>query len=247
MELGIAQLQQQIERSTDQQSAHHQQLLVQLVQMFAQMNAVLQEQAASKEREERMLQEQAESKLREEQMLKMQQETIDRLIVNQQRVDAILVQNYELHEYPIPRLFVVLPDSFSDWDPRNVLMERFRLYFLCECGDDCSTTPSQDTTSGQPSNTDTGNPTIPIPVKNSIHLAKHEGYELSRPTEFFDQYGPYVLGMLRILQHCLAVAAVASPVAALADNGLKDTMDGIRAISESTIKAVDMSINILET
>lgn len=42
-------------------------------------------------------------------MLNIQQETIDRLIVNQQRVDALLVQNYELHEYPIPRLFVVLP------------------------------------------------------------------------------------------------------------------------------------------
>ncbi|KAK3819387.1 MAG: hypothetical protein JOS17DRAFT_819976 [Linnemannia elongata] len=53
--------------------------------------------------------EQAESKIKEEQMLNIQQETIDRLIVNQQRVDALLVQNYELHEYPIPRLFVVLP------------------------------------------------------------------------------------------------------------------------------------------
>ncbi|KAG0283311.1 hypothetical protein BGZ96_012332, partial [Linnemannia gamsii] len=112
MELGIAQLQQQLERSTDQQSVHHQQLLKQPVQIVAQMNVMLHEQAASKEREEMMLQEQVESKLREEQMLKMQQETIDRLIVNQQRVDAILVQNYELHEYPIPHLFVVLPDSF---------------------------------------------------------------------------------------------------------------------------------------
>ncbi|KAK3819402.1 MAG: hypothetical protein JOS17DRAFT_777979 [Linnemannia elongata] len=68
--------------------------------------------------------------------------------------------------------------------------------------------------------------TIPIPVRNSIHLAKHEGYKLSRPTEFFEQYGLYVLGMLRILKHCLAVAAVAAPVAALADSGLKDIMDG---------------------
>ena len=43
---------------------------------------MLQEQAASKEKEERMLQEKSESNIREEQMLKMQQETIDRLIVN---------------------------------------------------------------------------------------------------------------------------------------------------------------------
>ncbi|OAQ36796.1 hypothetical protein K457DRAFT_131942 [Linnemannia elongata AG-77] len=245
MALDISQIQHQLTQSADQQSAHHQQLLEQLIHLVAQQNEMLREQAASKEREEQMLREQAESKLREEQMLKMHQETIDRLIVNQQRVDAILVQNYELHEYPIPRLFVVLPDSFSDWDPRNFLMERFRLYFLCECGDNCGSGVRHGSTSGQLSITAAAT-TSPIPVKNSIHLAKHEGYELSRPTEFFDQYGPYVLGMLRILQHCLAVAAVAAPIAALADGGLKDIMEGVKSISESTIEAVDMSINILQ-
>ncbi|KAG0283310.1 hypothetical protein BGZ96_012331 [Linnemannia gamsii] len=223
-------------------------MMAQQNELVRQQNKMLQEQAASKKREEKMLQEQAESKLREEQMLKMQQESIDRLIVNQQRVDAILVQNYELHEYPIPRLFVVLPDSFSDWDPRNFLMERFRLHFLCECSDNCKSNPSSDqgASSGQLRIT-TGTPANPIPVKNTIHLAKHEGYELSRPTEFFNQYGPYVLGMLRILQHCLAVTAVATPVAVLADNSLKDIMDGVRSISERTVGAVNMSINILET
>ncbi|KAF9131354.1 hypothetical protein BGX30_013139, partial [Mortierella sp. GBA39] len=251
--LDITQLQQQLECSTDRQSVYHQQQMQQLIDMVAQQNemvrqqnVMLQEQAASKEREERMLQEQAESKIREEQMLKKQQETIDRLIVNQQRVDAILVQNYELHEYPIPRLFVVLPDSYSDWDPRNFLMERFRLRFLCECGSDCGSGTEQGASSDR-LDIDAATSTTPIPVKNSIHLANHEGYELSRPTEFFDQYGPYVLGMLRILKHCLAVAAVAAPVAALADSGLKDVMDGVKSISESTIAAVNMSITILET
>ncbi|KAK3819373.1 MAG: hypothetical protein JOS17DRAFT_794026 [Linnemannia elongata] len=129
----ISHLQNQLERSTDQQSPHYQQQMQQLLymvqqqndmvqqqnEMVRQQNVMLQELAESKQREEQMLQEQAVSKTREEKMLKMQQETIDRLIVNQQRVDAILVQNYELHEYPIPRLFIVLPDSFKDWDPRN--------------------------------------------------------------------------------------------------------------------------------
>ncbi|KAH7059862.1 hypothetical protein BKA57DRAFT_18974 [Linnemannia elongata] len=246
MALDISQIQHQLTQSADQQSTHRQQLLEQLIHLVAQQNEMLREQAASKEREEQMLREQAESKLREEQMLKMHQETIDRLIVNQQRVDAILVQNYELHEYPIPRLFVVLPDSFKDWDPRTFLMKRFRLYFLCEYGDECESGTGQNASSS-PHSIATAASTRPIPVKNSIHLAKHEGYELSRPTEFFDQYVPYVLGMLRILQHCLAVAAVAAPIAALANGGLKDIMDGVKSISESTIKAVDMSINILET
>ncbi|KAF9340949.1 hypothetical protein BGZ91_011666 [Linnemannia elongata] len=221
MALNITQLQQQLERSTDQQPVHRQQQMQKLIDMVAQqnemvvkMNEVLREQEASKESEE--------------QMLKMQQETIDRLIVNQQRVDEFLVQNYELHEYPIPRLFVVLPDS-SGGDPRKFLMEGFRLFFLCECGDDCSLSTDQ------------------VLSSENIHIAKHQGYELSRPAEFFDQYGPYVLCMLRILQHCLAVAAVAAPVAVLVESGLKDVMDGVKSISESTTNAVDMSINILET
>ncbi|KAH7059942.1 hypothetical protein BKA57DRAFT_512968 [Linnemannia elongata] len=260
MALDITQLQQQLERSTDQQLVYHQQQMQQLInmvqqqndmvaqqnEMVRQQNVMLQEQAASREREERILQEQAESKIREEQMLKMQQETIDRLIVNQQRVDALLVQNYELHEYPIPRLFVVFPDSFGDWDPRSFLMERFRLYFLCECDSDRGSGTGQGTSSEQ-LGIDAVTSNKPIPVKNSVHLAKHDGYELSRPTEFFDQYGPYVLGMLKILQHCLTVAAMAAPVAALADSSLKDVMDGVKSIYESPIEAVDMSINILES
>ncbi|KAF9085154.1 hypothetical protein BGX29_002148, partial [Mortierella sp. GBA35] len=201
----IAQLQHQIDHSTDRQSAHHRQLLERLIQMVEQQNKLveqqnemLREQTASKDREKQMLREQAESKERYEKMLRMQQETIDRLIVNQQRVEALLVQNYELHEYPIPRF----------------------------------TTATA--------------PTVQIPVKNRIHLAKHDGYELSRPKEFLESYGPYVLGMLRVLKHCLAVAAVVSPVVGLAHKGVKGITEGVKSISECTMEAVDMSINFLE-
>ncbi|KAK3845714.1 MAG: hypothetical protein J3R72DRAFT_520880 [Linnemannia gamsii] len=234
----ITHIQHQLDRSTDQQSTYHHQLLEQLVQL-------LQEQAEAKERDERVLAELAAAKERDEEMHRMQRQTIGQLIVAQHRIEAILVQNYELHEYPIPRLFVILPDSYERWDPRNILAERFRLYFLCECGDHCRTDPGTTTSSGQLTIT-AASPATPIPVKNSIHLAKHEGYELSRPTEFFDSYGPYVLGMLRILKHCLAVATVVAPALALADNTVKDVMDGVKSISESTMKAIDMSIDFLE-
>ncbi|KAG0066881.1 hypothetical protein BGZ90_001221 [Linnemannia elongata] len=176
----------------------------------------------------------------------MQRRTIDRLIVAQQRIEAILVQNYELHEYPIPRLFVILPDSYEKWEPRNFLAERFRLFFLCECGDHGKTNNATELTStAQPTITAAEN-YAPIAIKNTIHLAKHEGYELSRPTEFFDRYGPYVLGVLRVLKHCLAVATVVAPAVALAENSVKDAMDGVKSIAESTMKAVDMSIDFLE-
>ncbi|KAF9189809.1 hypothetical protein BGZ49_003771, partial [Haplosporangium sp. Z 27] len=49
-----------------------------------------------------------------------------------QRTEAILTQTYELLEYPIPRLFIVVPDG-SKWDPANLFEKTYRLYFLCEC------------------------------------------------------------------------------------------------------------------
>ncbi|KAF9548707.1 hypothetical protein EC957_005946 [Mortierella hygrophila] len=175
-------------------------------------NDTLTQLAEAKEREEKMLVELAAAKERDEELRRMQQQTIDPLIVARQKIESILVQNYELHEYSIPRLFVILPDSASS-DQLTIA---------------------------------TAEPPAPIPVKNSIHLAKHEGYELSRPTEFFDQYDPYVLSMLKILRHCLAFAAVIAPAVAMAESGVKDIMDGVKSISESTMGAVDMSIGFLE-
>lgn len=194
---------------------------------------MIQEQTASKEREERILAEVEAAKERDEKMLKIQQLTVDRLIVTQHRIDAILVQNYELHEYLIPRMFVILPDSYQSWDPRNSLAERFRLYFLCECGDHCEGDVTAATLT-------------PTPVKNSLHLAKHEGYELSRSIEFFDRYGRYVLGMLQVLRHCLAVAAAVAPAVSFAEGNSQDFLDAIHSTSERTMEAVDMSIAFLQ-
>ncbi|KAK5828972.1 hypothetical protein F5H01DRAFT_12239 [Linnemannia elongata] len=251
--LGIPNFQQKVAQWDNTGSVQHQQLLTQIAQMMQHQNELL-------EKQNEMLQEQADAKKRNEKVLvkvkaakepdletdRKQQQTIDRLIVRQQRVDAILVQNYKLHENSIPWLFVILPDSYESWETRNVRKERFRLFFLCECGEECGQGTNQDTITSESAITTTNPPIAPIRVKNRIHLAKHEGYELSRPAKFFDRYGPYVLGMLRILKHCLAVAAVLAPAVALTDNGVQDVMDGVKSISESTMQAVDMSINFLE-
>ncbi|KAF9906066.1 hypothetical protein EC991_001074 [Linnemannia zychae] len=246
----ISQIQSKLDRSTDDQSVQHIQLMQQLFQMVQRQNETLTQLAESKEREERVLAELAEAKERDEEMHRIQRQTIDRLIIAQQRIDTILVQNYELHEYPIPRLFVILPGTLERWDPRNLFMERFRLFFLCECGDDCGTGSNYSnihgSTRSQLSISSSISTSQYIPVKNTIHLARHDGYELSRPTEFFNRYGPYVLGMLRILKHCLAVAAVAAPAVGIAESSVKEVMDGVKSMSESTREAVDVSINFLE-
>ncbi|KAF9134669.1 hypothetical protein BGW39_006258 [Mortierella sp. 14UC] len=230
---GISNLEQQVAQLSDTGSAQHLQLMGEIAQMMRRQNKLL-------EKQNEMLKEQAESKEREEKMLRMQQETIDRLIVTQQRVDAILVQNYELHEYPIPRLFVIMPEPASKWDPSTLVVKKYRLHFLCECGEHPKPDSSQVALPGVAPGRD-------ISVKNRVHLTNHRGYELSRPKEFFDRYGPFVLGMLRILKHCLTVASVVAPAVALVDDAMKDVMDNTKSLAENTMNAVDVSIGFLET
>lgn len=196
----------------------------------------------------------AEAKQRDEEMHRLVQQANDRLVLVQRKVEAILVQNYELHEYPIPRLFVILPDmESSQWMDRDGgggggmatlrrliprLTDKFRLYFLCECGehakaDSMTTTMPQDASS----------------ISYNTHLANHEGYEISRPSDFLDRYGPYVLGMLQVLRTCLTAAALVSPAVAhlpLVD-GLDKVASNICNSVEDTVKAVEFSICFLET
>ncbi|KAF9154650.1 hypothetical protein BG015_000335 [Linnemannia schmuckeri] len=80
-------------------------------------------------------------------------------------------------------------------------------------------------------------PISTIPAKNSVYLAKPDEYELFRPTEFFDRYGSYILEMLQVFRYCLTVTAAVIPAVALAEAGVKDIMDGVKSISESTMEA----------
>ncbi|KAG0298009.1 hypothetical protein BGZ98_000345, partial [Dissophora globulifera] len=70
----------------------------------------------------------------QEELRQMHIEAMGQLAVLQSRVQAVLTQTFELHEYPIPRLFIVLPQDLSGWDVMNPFSNKFRLYFLCECG-----------------------------------------------------------------------------------------------------------------
>ncbi|KAG0224438.1 hypothetical protein BGX31_008008, partial [Mortierella sp. GBA43] len=127
----------------------------------------------------------------QEELKRLQIQALDRLALLHKQVQAVLTQTYELHEYPIPRLFVVLPQDQSRWDYLNPFANKFRLYFLCECGE----------------HTKSNNSKIP----HHIHLAKHKGYEITRPSEFFEQYGSYVLTILRMLKFGISVAGVVVP------------------------------------
>ncbi|KFH69340.1 hypothetical protein MVEG_04154 [Podila verticillata NRRL 6337] len=124
-----------------------------------------------------------------EEIKQLQIQALSQLAVLQDRVKAVLTQTYELHEYPIPRLFVVLPQDASRWDTVDPFSNKFRLYFLCECGEH----------------------TKSIDSKTEIHFAKHEGYEIARPSEFFHLYGSHVFAILKMLKFGISVAGVAVP------------------------------------
>ncbi|KAG0270288.1 hypothetical protein BGZ95_001758, partial [Linnemannia exigua] len=155
-------------------------------------NLELQEAMNAKQEEVKQLQEQVLNNQKE--MKHLQLRALDQLAVLQSRVQAVLTQTYELHEYPIPRLFVVLPQDPSGWDTANPFSNKFRLYFLCECGEHTKSINSK------------------TKIPHRIHLAKHEGYEINQPSEFFHQYGSYVLTILKMLKFGITVAGVALPV-----------------------------------
>ncbi|KAF9944254.1 hypothetical protein BGZ70_004873, partial [Mortierella alpina] len=132
-----------------------------------------------------------------EEIKQLQIKALGQLAELQDRVKALLTQTYELHEYPVPRLFVVLPQDPSRWDTVDPFSNKFRLYFLCECGEHTKSIDSQTN------------------IPHHIHVAKHEGYEIKRPSEFFQRYGSYVLIILKMLTFGvklgITVAGVAIP------------------------------------
>ncbi|KAG0373856.1 hypothetical protein BGX24_011165, partial [Mortierella sp. AD032] len=134
------------------------------------------------------------------------------------KVSAILTQTYELHEFPIPRLFIILPKEVIPKREKigTIFIKRFRLYFLCECGE--HTRPVE----GPPSS-----------LSHEIHLAHHGGYDLDRPNEFFRKYGSYVLVLLQMLKYGVIAAGMVVPPL----NAMK-VADGL-AVAEAGLKALE--------
>ncbi|KAG0197359.1 hypothetical protein BGX33_000724, partial [Mortierella sp. NVP41] len=165
-----------------------------------------------------------------EEMKQMHQRVLDQLSVLQSRVQAVLMQTFELHEYPIPRLFIVLPQYPSGWDILEPFTDKYRLYFLCECGEHTKAAGSNNK------------------IPHKIHLAKHEGYEIARPTDFFQQYGPYVLTLLKMLKFSVSVASVAVPAVAHLINAdaLDQAAKGLQHLKDCIEPGMDQVISKIE-
>ncbi|KAI8349322.1 hypothetical protein B0O80DRAFT_501415 [Mortierella sp. GBAus27b] len=165
---------------------------------------------------------------KQEEVKQLQIQALSQLALLQNRVSTLVTQTFELHEYPIPRLFVVLPQDTSSWDPVNLFSNKFRLYFLCECGEHTRSTNSK--------------------IPHHIHIAKHEGYEINRPNEFFEQYGHYVLTILKMLRFGISVAGVAIPAVShlVRADALDQASEQLKDLSGNLQKGLDQAIGCLE-
>ncbi|KAF9116593.1 hypothetical protein BGW39_002695, partial [Mortierella sp. 14UC] len=156
---------------------------------------------------------------------KLQKQMNDRLILIQSKTEAILNQQLELAEYPIPRLFIVLPEELTKYDPGNWFRTKFRLHFICECGKHT-----------EPSNSK---------VAHHLHLAKHEGYLVREPTEFFKKYGPFLLLMLELIKLGTSVAGHVVP--ALASLKVVELVDSVQQTVESVTAKIDYSLECIDS
>ncbi|KAG0275350.1 hypothetical protein BGZ95_008901, partial [Linnemannia exigua] len=166
--------------------------------------------------------------LNQQLMLQKQDQALDRLAVIQGRIQAILTHTYELHQYSIPRLFIILPKDTSEWNPANLLDNQFQLYFLCECGEHTKALHGGDTN-----------------IPHHIHIAKHKGYDLQRPTEFFQKYGRYMLTLLEMIKNGSTIDGYFVP--ALPSAAVSGAIDMLTNSQDSiTPTAINQSIEYLQ-
>lgn len=202
----------------------------------------------------------------QERMTATFQQTTGRLSPELARTPSLSVPLYELQECPTSRLFVVLPHQ-------NILQSSisipptFRLHLLCECRANNNSqhepSPNASSTMGerQSSQYSIHSACSRISVSdNSLraarqaHLTSHGGYEIERSTEFFQQYGTYLLNVLEAFKKDIIsdgfrepcpeeVAASVSPgsisaAAALAsydvEYGVQQTIEFLRSLPHSS-------------
>ncbi|KAG0370101.1 hypothetical protein BC939DRAFT_456497 [Gamsiella multidivaricata] len=153
-------------------------------------------------------------------MFGIQQEVMERLAVIQNKVHTILFNDYDTRT--TPRLFIVLPKEGLEWKADDLSQEDFRLYFLCECGG--------HTQSSQGSN-----------IPHHIHTAKHGGYDIESPLQFFQQYGSHILSLLQMLKY--GTSANGFTVQALVPANIARQSNKNSMVNDTPLRMLEPSIN----
>ncbi|KAF9932041.1 hypothetical protein BGZ65_004627 [Modicella reniformis] len=167
------QLQQQIEdilqriQQMNQQTHQQQQQIDDIIQQGRQMQQQMHE-TGQGNRQEMPSHQQTPKEVQQylKEALQLQRQEFDRLLAIKSRAQTLLARSFK--ELPLPRLFIVLPNATGHIDRgRGLFFLRFRLYYLCECGDH---TMGDDTKEN-----------------HEIHMAEHPGYDLDNQSMFFDK------------------------------------------------------------
>ncbi|KAF9397029.1 hypothetical protein BGX21_009346, partial [Mortierella sp. AD011] len=166
---------------------------------------------------------------KQQEVTQTQKQFLSPLAIIQNRTKVLLSKTYELHESSFPRLFIILPYPEERQDTFGRLTsDQFRLFFLCEC-------TKHTTTEGGD-------------ILDEIHLANHEGYHISKPTEFFEKFGSYILTVMQMFKYGIAIAGAVVPP--LEEINVVKGMDKIQKyidLTENTIGTmIDESISFLE-
>ncbi|KAG0251999.1 hypothetical protein BG011_007277, partial [Mortierella polycephala] len=129
-------------------------------------------------------------------------------------------------------IVIVLPVGPPNLKELHPSQTRFRLFFLCECGEHTRTVARQSN------------------ISHHIHLAKHEGYEIENPEEFFQHYGTYVLSLLQMLKYGVSVAGFAVPAMAPTRQhsvNMHKAKSPSEVSIEDTMASIDQAIEYLQT
>ncbi|KAG0012210.1 hypothetical protein BGZ81_001712, partial [Podila clonocystis] len=82
-------------------------------------------------------------------------------------------------DYATSRLFIALPSDLDLWIDSQPLTHKFRLYFLCDMKKQFQ---------------------LRERTPPHVHISNHAGYSLIHPQLFFQEYGDYVLRVLRMVK-----------------------------------------------
>ncbi|KAF9118173.1 hypothetical protein BGW39_001418 [Mortierella sp. 14UC] len=104
---------------------------------------------------------------------------------------AVLSHTFLYQDDSKPRLFIVLPTRDNN---TGGLLDEFRLYYLCECGEhSCNATMTTTTT---------------VLKDTDIHLVDHGGYRIADPAAFFEKYGEYIQAILWMVKYGACAAGM---------------------------------------
>ncbi|KAG0296358.1 hypothetical protein BGZ96_009595 [Linnemannia gamsii] len=118
----------------------------------------------------------------------------DRVEIIKRISQTILNQKYDSEVCAHPSLFVLLPENPRRWSYDNLLHNKMRLYFLCDCCEHEGFV-SRGNSTGEPRG---------LRNQRNVHVTGGKGFEI-RMDQFQDQmliakFGHYILHLLRMMQ-----------------------------------------------